>query len=239
MQLPPFLDPKKEALLRRIAVAVEKVGQTLVDPPKPIDCPGTEARLKGDIQSVDSEGRTRCYYGIHTAAEVLPAWAAAHARGAHELDGVGVYVVFDQAQYNEAVEESCAAAGIGVLQVTADEEFALVAEFFGTLPTPVVEEFRAAVTEVHSLLEKKLREARAAIDAKLQVVREHTEKMEDQKADEFRAALDARSEAVSEWEMTIGKDLDAVVASMDSAALDEIRERVVAGPPEPVAAAPS
>lgn len=226
----PFEDPAKTQLVGRARVAIEKLGQVLIDPPEPIDLPGHAARLKGDAQSSDSSDRKRSYFCVPYAARVLPGWIATYARSARELENVGVYVVLDGAAYDPEIEASSKAAGAGLLVVTQDDDFDVKFDFFAILPAELAAAFAEAVFQARRSLDARLDNERAAITQRREVIVELTAQMDDAKAERYRAALEADSQRVSEWAEGLAEQLDKVTATMDAGALDAVRDAIAAGP---------
>lgn len=226
----PFEDPSKTRLVGRTRVAIEKLGQILTEPPEPIDLPGLAARLKGDAQSKDSSDRKRAYFCVPYAATVLPGWIVTYARSARQLEDVGVYVVLDGEEYDPAIEETCKAAGAGLLVVTQDDDFDLKLDFFGILPTELEAAFVEAVSQARRSLDARLDAERAAISQRREVVVELTAQMDDAKAERYRATLESDSQTVSEWADGLAEQLDKVTATMDAKALQAVSDAISAGP---------
>src|SRR4051812_24700760 len=91
----PFEEPAKIEMRAACEVAIDQAGHQIVEKrvALAVEDPGVEGRLKGDMQSLDSEGHRYCYYLRPRTGEALPEWLAKLASAAHGVPDIKLYIV--------------------------------------------------------------------------------------------------------------------------------------------------
>ena len=226
-----FQEPAKTEMVSRCEAAIDLAGYELVDPPVRVPLPGTSELngvLKGDLQSLDSEGYRYCYYVRPNELGVLPTWLANLAEVCHEIPDTKLYIVVPES--NPSCERSCRAAGAGLLLLSDDNEFEHVLDFDAILPDAKDEEFATEVKRLRAELMSKLGLNQGEIRSRFERIGELTAGMSEDVASSYRKGMERLHRQWSDWSDGIGRELDRVLSERDVARLSDLREAIEAGP---------
>ena len=183
-----FQEPAKTEMVSRCEAAIDSAGYELVDPPVRIALPSTSELmgvLKGDLQSLDSEGSRYCYYVRPNELRVLPTWLANLAEACHEISDTKLYVVVPES--NPGFERSCRAAGAGLLLLSDDNEFEHVLDFDAILPDAKDEVFSTEIKRLRADLVSKLDLKLGELRNRFESIGELTAGMSEEVASELQA----------------------------------------------------
>ncbi len=218
-------------MIERCKVAIDTAGHQLVDPPVMVDLPNPTALngvLKGDLQSLDASGARYCYYVRPYELEVLPAWVAKLAEICHRIADTKLYVVAPMA--NPDFEQSCTAAGAGLLLLTNENEFQHMLDFDSTLPEAMDEAFSNEIEVLRSKLVSKLDLRRGALPGRFERTAELTAGMDAHRAASYRVSVEDLHRLWTEWGDRMGRSLDRAHADRDIDSLQDIRNAIELGP---------
>lgn len=227
----PFEMPAKTQLRDRCLVAVDQAGYVLVDAPVAFPLPdgsGLQGAVKGDVQSVDDDGITYCFYLRPQADRVLPKWLANLAAASHSIPSVKLYVVAEEP--SPEFQRSCRTAGAGLLELTADDSFSHVLEYDDLVPEDAGAHFLAAVNETRRAMEDALNMNLALIQTRIERVSEATHGMPDMLAEAYKASVEREYSVWSRWGDDMSARLDLVFSSRDEAGLQLVARDVARGP---------
>ena len=226
-----FEDPAKTEMVSRCETAIDLSGYELVAHPVRVPLPSTsrlQGVLKGDIQSLDSEGSLYCYYVRPNELRVLPTWLANLAEVCHEIPDTKLYVVVPET--NARFERSCRAAGAGLLLLSDDNEFEHVLNFDAILPDAKDEAFAKEIQKLRSELISKLNLHLGELQNRFERIGELTAGMSDERASSYRRGVEQLHRQWSDWGDDIGIWLDHVLSERDVARLPDLREAIESGP---------
>lgn len=226
-----FEDPAKTEMRARTEIAIDAAGFEPVENLKAVPLPeGSAIRggIKGDLQSLDSEGLRHCYYLRPSGNGVVPQWIASLATAAQELEDCVVYVVVDEPSVE--MTASCKAAGAGLVLLTEDSTFEWLVDPSDWTPNIDREAFLAGVREVRRVLESKLDINVSAIDANYARTQQLTMGFTSEKRDGYIADLEAARVMWIEWGDEMSAALDRVAAQEDPAELAVVATRIESGP---------
>ena len=227
----PFEEPAKTEMVSGCRIAIDLAGHDLVDPPAKIQLPETsELRgvLKGDLQSMDSEGVRYCYYVRPNEVSNLPTWLANLAEVCHEILDTKFYVVV--LDTNPSFERSCKAAGAGLLLLSDDNEFQHVLDFDTTLPEAADERFAEEIKKLRAYFFSKLSLHQGELQSRFESIGELTAGMSDERASNYREGVERLHSQWTRWGEEIAKELDRVLSEKDVAGLLKLREAIDSGP---------
>jgi hypothetical protein len=196
----------------RCEVAVDQASLQLIDPPRAVELPGAEltGRLRGDLQSVDDDGILTCYYLRPVVETVLPQWLVDFGHNVRRAPDTRLVAVYYEA--SSTLEQSCTAAGVGLMLLTEDNLFDLVVDFDELHPESLAKELDEMVKQLRRELDRKLDVQRTALTRRIADVNELTEGMTDETVSSFLSTLETRLRNVDDWAYETSKALDALTA---------------------------
>jgi hypothetical protein len=227
----PFEEPAKTEMRASCEVAIDQAGHELVATLVRVDLPDNTSilgRLKGDLQSLDGEGDRYIYFLRPRAADTLPEWLAKLATAAHEIPGVKLYIVVDEA--TPSFERACRAAGAGLLLLTEDREFEVILDFDQTLPEAIEEAFRTRVEAARRSLDQKLDLHQNDLKARFEQIGQLTQGMASDVADKYSDNVERQYTIWTEWGHSVSAAIDAAFAERSTTKIAEIEAQIEAGP---------
>lgn len=215
----------------RCGVAIDQAGHeqvtVLASYPLPAEG-GLRGAIKGDLQSVDAEGKRYCYYLRPQADRVLPKWLANLALASHGMSEVKLYVVAEEP--SPEFQKSCRTAGAGLLELTLDDSFSHLLEYDELTPENPDAAFNSSVDEIRRLMEAKLEVNLVALQHRVERISEATQGMADDIAENYTSVVERNFAVWTKWGDDMSQRLDTVFAARDEASLALVRRDIEAGP---------
>ena len=218
-------------MVSRCETAIDLAGYELVHPLVSVPLPSTselQGVLRGDLQSLDSQGSLYCYYVRPSELKVLPTWLANLAELCHAIPDTKFYIVVPES--NPGFERSCRVAGAGLLLLPDDNVFKHVLNFDSLVPDVREEMFAAQIRALRSELMSKRDLKVAELQKRFERIGDLTAGMSENLASSYRRGVERLHRQWSEWGDDIGVELDRVLAERDVARLPGLREAIESGP---------
>lgn len=225
----PYESPAKTEMRTRCEVAVDQAGHQLVTAPRAVDLPGAsiQGRLRGDLQSLDDEGVLYCYYVRPVVDDLLPQWLVdfgQHVRRAAETKLIVVYY-----EASAELEQSCIAAGVGLVVLTEDNRFEQIVNFDDVQPESVAKEIAERVKELRRELDRKLDVQRTSLTSRIADVNELTQGMTEEMIANFLSNLETRLKRVDDWAYDVSKRLDGLAADFTETDFEHVKAAIESG----------
>jgi hypothetical protein len=227
----PFEDPRKLDLEGRVRVALDSAGYTVADDIVAIDVPleaGLRGKLRGDIQTVGDRGRS-AFFVRPDPTKAVPQWIANLATAAQNVDETRVYIVVEEV--TGPLEQSCKAAGAGLLLLHSAEDYELdvIVRPDDYVPVDVDAAFRARIRAARRRLESKLELNLEAATSDFLKVRELTVEVSSDIREEYLSGLEDIDGRWREWGDRLSARLDEVAATRDVAEMEAIETLIERG----------
>jgi len=146
----------------------------------------------------------------------------------HEIPDTKFYIVVPET--NTRFEQSCRAAGAGLLLLSEDNEFEHVLSFDDIVPAVKDEAFAKEIKELRGDLMSKLELKLGELRNRFERIGELTADMNEEVASRYRRRVERRHRQWSEWGDDIGIELDRVLGERDVASLGDLRKVIELGP---------
>ena len=231
----PYEDPAKSALRERCAIALDAAGHDVISDPARLAVPGDaviKGGIKGDLQSVSSDG-TRTVYCIRTSGRrAVPEWLTNWAAIAHKMAGVRLYVIVEESSL--AMEQSCKACGAGLLVLTDDDTLEVAVTFGEEYDEARRASFKGKVTDLRRNLESKTSLSLKSLQVRHEQVAEITSGMKASARDKYIERIEAADVEWREWSEQASALIDEALASFDDQKLAQAVEFIGAPPSDDV-----
>jgi hypothetical protein len=214
---------------QRCEVAVDQAAHVLVTDPEYINLPdsGLNARLKGDLQSLDAEGVRYCYFLRPSPDSAPPQWLGnfgAHVRKVPNVQVLGVYY-----EATDALREAYRNAGLGLLVLRDDSTFELVVDFDLVAPDRPSDEILQELTELRRELERKIAAARADVAQRNGSINKLTEGMKPAAKTQYMTTIETEYRLWTEWADELSRELDELHVKFDQERFETVKTRVQVG----------
>lgn len=227
----PFEDPAKTALVDRCRTAVEAAGHVLDDDPEPLEIPNgmkLKGVVRGDLQSVDSDGVRHVWVVRQGPQQKLPVWAVRWAAACHRMSNVRLHVVVEE--FEEGYDVDCQRAGAGLLVITKADLLEIVHRFEDHVPADLDQEVQDRVRALRRQMLSKQELNLGLVREKFSAVGVLTANFVGETADSYTKDVEAEHDAWTTWGDEISESLDTALKTGDLASLDAIEGRITDGP---------
>ncbi|MCB0909953.1 MAG: hypothetical protein KDB63_22885 [Nocardioidaceae bacterium] len=231
----PFESTEKAGMRERCVIAVDQAGHQSVEDLERLELPdsGLKARLKGDLQSLDDAGVRYFYYVRPLIEDAPPKWLVNFGLHVRKLANVKLNLVYEQV--SPELEKACAAAGLGVLVLEADDTFRVVVDFDSVMPADLASDVVDRIDAIRREMERKLEMGQSALNARTQQVTELTQSMSSKKKEGYLLQIELEFRAWDDWSVAMSKKLDALRMKPEADAIERVAREVSDGPTIPVA----